>query len=47
VMLDALQLLKRALGRVARIGGLEATAHHPVQDRKRSTNPILPGFARP
>ena len=31
VMLDALQLIERPLGRVARIGGLQPATHHPVR----------------
>ena len=46
VMLDALQLLKRPLGRVTRVGGLEAATHHPVQyqrheaDRRMRADPL-------
>jgi len=46
VMLDALQLLKRPLGRVARIGGLESATHHAVKDqpheadRRMRANPL-------
>ncbi len=37
-MLDALQLLKRPLGRVTGIGGVESAAHHPVQDQRHEAD---------
>ena len=38
VMLNALQLLKRPLGRVAHISRLKAATHHPMQDQRHEAD---------